>query len=326
MNKRIGILSSHFNGWDIESILSYSESLKSSKIEYLVDHDDKNIDFKSFTKSDIKKIQEKLKRFKQTAFFSFYKNILNSDDTFLIDRLKTIINFSSELSNGKKTYVGCFPGFDKKLGLEDYGYEKNIEKFVNIFKPLIKYAESKGVIILYENCPMEGWSEVSEMNTFNNITSNLAGRKIIYDLIESDFHGETYDPSHDIWQGVNPNDVIEESDINKIHNIHVKDTEILDKKICTYWGRVFPFQHFNKELTNNKSIPSTNNKWIRYGYKSYIPNENNQNLDWKKFITNLNKKGYKNSFIIENESYHKKTDETIKEEFKASVKLLENIL
>src|SRR5690606_11480754 len=103
--------------------------------------------------------------------------------------------------------------------------------------------EDLGVTVLYENCPMEGWRSAGYSNTFNNLTGVLAARKLIYAMIPSKAHGELYDPSHDIWQSTDPIDVLANSDIDRIHRIHVKTTRNIKNQARIDWGGMYPMQH-----------------------------------------------------------------------------------
>jgi hypothetical protein len=86
--------------------------------------------------------------------------------------------------------VGTFVGYNHELGNQENGFQKNLDEYQRVFKPIIKYAEDLGVTILYENCPMEGWRSASYTGTFNNLTGVLAARKLMYEMIPSKAHGE----------------------------------------------------------------------------------------------------------------------------------------
>jgi sugar phosphate isomerase/epimerase len=52
--------------------------------------------------------------------------------------------------------VGTFVGIITNWAIKLMDF-KNLEEYKRVFAPIVNYAESLGVTILYENCPMEGW-------------------------------------------------------------------------------------------------------------------------------------------------------------------------
>jgi sugar phosphate isomerase/epimerase len=148
--------------------------------------------------------------------------------------------------------VGTFVGYNHELGNQENGFQKNLDEYKRVFEPIVRYAEDLGVTILYENCPMEGWRSASYTNTFNNLTGVLAARKLMYEIIPSKAHGEIYDPSHDIWQHVNPVDVILNTDIERLHRIHVKGTRNHNN---VFWGNLYAMQIVDEGLARRAGVP-----------------------------------------------------------------------
>jgi sugar phosphate isomerase/epimerase len=203
--------------------------------------------------------------------------------------------------------VGTFVGYNHELGVQEGGFMRNLEVYQKVFTPIIKYAEDLGVSILYENCPMEGWRSSRYTTTFNNLTGVLAARKIMYSLIPSKSHGEIYDPSHDVWQHTDPVAVIKETDISRIHRIHVKATRNLQNKARTYWGGMYPVQNIDKALSEKANVPSTENEWDRHNYEAMLPGfGGSDSMDWRGFIDILKEKRFKGPFEIENEAANSK--------------------
>ena len=81
--------------------------------------------------------------------------------------------------------VGTFVGYNQELGVQDDGFEKNLDEYARVFGPIIKYAADLGVTVIYENCPMEGWQSATSPTTYNNLPGTLAARKLMYTLIPS---------------------------------------------------------------------------------------------------------------------------------------------
>ncbi len=196
--------------------------------------------------------------------------------------------------------VGTFVGYDHELGIQENGFEKNLEAYQKIFTPIINYAADLGVSILYENCPMEGWRSSGYSTTFNNLTGVLAARKIMYELIPSPNHGEIYDPSHDVWQQTNPVDVIRHTDSSRLKRIHVKSTRNVSDP---FWGNMYPMQRIKKEWSEKAGIPYSTNEWDRHHYEATLPGFGlGDSMDWRAFVNILKEKGFMGPFEIENEA------------------------
>ena len=195
-------------------------------------------------------------------------------------------------------------GYNHDLGNMDRGFMRNLEEFKRVFSPIIKYAEDLGVTILYENCPMEGWRSASEStSTFNNLPGVLAARKLMYELIPSSAHGEIYDPSHDVWQQVDPVDVMKETDFSRVHRIHVKATRNKNIRARTLWGSMYPMQYVDPDLATKASVPIPAHDWDRHHYEAMLPGfGGSDSMDWRAFVDIIAKKGFEGPFEIENEA------------------------
>ena len=196
--------------------------------------------------------------------------------------------------------VGTFVGYNHELGNQENGFQKNLDEYVRIFQPIIRYAEDLGVTILYENCPMEGWRSAGYTGTFNNLTGVLAARKLMYELIPSKAHGEIYDPSHDVWQHVDPSEVIRHTDMDRLHRIHVKATRNGNN---VYWGNMYPMQLVDADLAERAGVPTCRNEWDRHNYDAMLPGfGGSDSMDWRAFVNTLQERGFSGPFEIENEA------------------------
>ena len=190
------------------------------------------------------------------------------------------------------------------LGNEDRGFEKNLMKFKKVFTPILKYAKDLGVTVCVENCPMEGWRPVSSTDCYCNLPGCLAARKLMYAVLDDDSAlEETYDPSHDIWQHIDPTDVINAMDFRKLRRVHIKGTRNFPTETeATHWGRLFPMQSVDPALAKKAGVPLPANEWDRLNYEPRLPGfGGSDSCDWTKFLENLMAKGYSNPFVIENE-------------------------
>ena len=125
----------------------------------------------------------------------------------------------------------------------------------------------------------------------------------MYALVPSRALAETYDPSHDIWQHIDPTDVINAMDFTRLRRIHIKGTRNFPKSTdAIHWGRLYPEQVVDPELAKKAGVPIAANEWARMNYEPRLPGfGGSDSLDWTKFLQNLMAKGYKYPFVIENE-------------------------
>ena len=125
----------------------------------------------------------------------------------------------------------------------------------------------------------------------------------MYALVPSRAHGEIYDPSHDVWQHIDPSDVIEAMDFRKLRRIHIKGTRNYPTSADSiHWGRLFPEQVVDAKLAKKAGVPIAANEWARLNYEPRLPGfGGSDSCDWTKFLETLMAKGYKYPFVIENE-------------------------
>ena len=139
------------------------------------------------------------------------------------------------------------------------------------------------------------------------VTTAPAARKLMYTLVPSKAHGEIYDPSHDVWQHTDPVEVIRESDISRIHRIHVKATQNLQTLGRIQWGGMYPMQQVNRELAERAGIAIPAHDWDRHHYEAMLPGfGGSDSMDWRAFVDLLNLRGYSGPYEIENEAKNSK--------------------
>ncbi|MDQ0222601.1 sugar phosphate isomerase/epimerase family protein [Streptococcus moroccensis] len=141
---------------------------------------------------------------------------------------------------------------------------RSFDDVVKFFEPIVELAENKKVKIAVENCPLMG-----------NIAISPVMWRALLEKLDSEYFGLTYDPSHLVWEFINPYDYISEFG-NKIFHIHAKDT-IVDHKRLSETGIL------------------TNFDWWEYA----LPGTGD--LDWDRFFKELQKVNYKGTISIEHE-------------------------
>jgi sugar phosphate isomerase/epimerase len=125
----------------------------------------------------------------------------------------------------------------------------------------------------------------------------------MYALIPSRAHGETYDPSHDVWQNIDPIDAIHASDLSRIHRVHVKGTRNLRNAARVHWGALYPMQAVDPQLAQQAGVPIPAHEWDRHHYEPMLPGfGGNDSMDWRGFLQTLMQRGFDGPFVIENEA------------------------
>ena len=140
-------------------------------------------------------------------------------------------------------------------------------------------------------------------------------------------HGETYDPSHDVWQHIDPSEVIRATDRNRLHRVHVKATR---NQKSIYWGAMYPKQYVNEELAQRAGVPVAQHDWDRCPYEAMLPGFGGyDSMDWRAFLETLMDIGFDKPFVIENEaanSAHTGNMGAVIQGFKAAVLCLAPIV
>ena len=132
-----------------------------------------------------------------------------------IDHIKKVISAASILG---VTRVNSFIGRDWTKSVDD-----NWPRFLDVWKPLIKFAEEAGVKIGIENCPML-FSKDEWPGGKNLAVSPAIWRRMFADIPSANF-GLNYDPSHMIWQHMDYVQPIREF-ADRLHHVHAKDVRI----------------------------------------------------------------------------------------------------
>ena len=271
------------------------------------DHVATHLDYEKFNLDEAKRILEICNKTGIRISVGAYDNLIGGkieNQRVNQNHLLKLIRIAALLGGDANDVVcGSFVGYDTLLGKEDHGFEKNLMKFKKVFTPIAKYAESLGVTICFENCPMEGWQPVSAPDCYNNLPGCLAARKLMYAVVESKSLQETYDPSHDIWQHIDPCDVLNAMDFSKLRRVHIKGTRNFPNDAeAVHWGRLYPQQVVNADLAKKAGVPLPANEWDRLSYEPRLPGfGGSDSCDWTRFLETLMEKGYDKPFVIENE-------------------------
>ncbi len=275
------------------------------------DHTATHLDYDHFTADMAKALIDRFNTANLRLSLGAFENMIGGDPGERIknqNHLLKLIRIAHLLGgDGNDVKVGTFVGYNHELGVQADGFQKNLDEYKRVFAPIIRYAADLGVTILYENCPMEGWRPSSYTATYNNLPGVLAARKLMYALIPSAAHGEIYDPSHDVWQHTDPVDVMAQTDISRVHRIHVKATRNLKTDARTDWGGMYPMQLVDAGLAERAGVAIPANDWDRHHYEAMLPGfGGSDSMDWRAFVDLLVTKGFSGPYEIENEAKNSK--------------------
>ena len=316
-NNPIWLMTSAFaSDPDFEAVVKRAKSVGAQGLELCVfrrdtdraDHIATHLDYDNFTPEKAKYVIDTCNRTGLRVSVGAYQNLIGGDPAFQEknqDHILKLIRIAAMLGGDANDVVcGTFVGYDHVLGRTDGGFEKNLHKFKKVFQPILNYAKSLGVTVCVENCPMEGWLPVTAPDAYNNLPGCLAARKLMYAILDDDSKlQETYDPSHDIWQHIDPSDVIEAMDFKKLRRVHIKGTRnFTNDAEAVHWGRLYPQQSVDAALAKKAGVPLPGSEWDRLSYEPRLPGfGGSDSCDWTKFLETLMAKGFKNPFVIENE-------------------------
>jgi len=114
--------------------------------------------------------------------------------------------------------VNTFVGRDWTKSVDD-----NWSRFLKTWRPLVKFAEDRGVKIGIENCPMSFTADEWPGGK-NLMTTPVLWRRAFSDISSKHF-GLNYDPSHFVLQQMDPASPLREFQ-DKIFHFHAKDVSI----------------------------------------------------------------------------------------------------
>jgi sugar phosphate isomerase/epimerase len=153
----------------------------------------------------------------EISALGYYPNPLtpNREESDLASaHLRKVIQAAALL--GLKT-INTFIGRDWTKSIDD-----NWPRLLEVWKPLVKFAEGNGIRVAIENCPML-FSRDEWPGGKNIATSPKIWRRLFNDLGPN--LGLNYDPSHMVWQHMDYLDPMREFK-DRLFHIHAKDVRI----------------------------------------------------------------------------------------------------
>ena len=227
-----------------------------------------HIDAAGFGKDDAKRIQDLCsRRGVAISGLGYYPNALAPDKAeaqVYIDHIEKVIRAAALLGvNQMNTFIGRDPG----RSLED-----NWPRFREVWKPLVELAVESGVRIGIENCPM--YFSADEWPGGKNLAHSPAVWRRMFEDIPSSSFGLNYDPSHLVWQMMDPIEPLWEFK-DRLFHVHAKDVRIDEHKLNDVGIMATPLEYHTPKLPGLGEV------------------------DWGRFFSVLGDVGYTGAVCIE---------------------------
>lgn len=197
----------------------------------------------------------------------YYPNPLtpNGEDaeTF-IAQIKRVIAASAQLGvNQMNTFVGRDPAKTA---------DENWPRFLEVWKPLVQFAEDQGVRVGIENCPM--FFTRDEWPSGLNLAHSPAIWRRMFEDIPSESFGLNFDPSHLVWQHMDYIKPLGEF-ADRIFHVHAKDVRVDRDRLDNVGILATPLEYHTPKLPGLGEI------------------------DWGRFCSVLGDAGYSGPVCIE---------------------------
>lgn len=225
---KLGFVSAILPELSLEEVFAFATEARFSSVEVMcwplgkaerryagVTH----LDVASFGPADVSRVHALCARTGvDISGLGYYPNPLSADPAeseVAVDHLHRLIDASAALG---VNVVNSFVGRDPAKSVE-----ANWPRFLEVWRPLIKHAEEKGVRVGIENCPML-FSQDEWPGGKNLATCPEIWRRMFTDIPSLNF-GLNFDPSHMIWQQMDYFAPLAEFRDRLVH-IHAKDARI----------------------------------------------------------------------------------------------------
>ncbi len=170
----------------------------------------------------------------------FYPNPLSADENTNEDAINHIYKL---IDVAKKNNIGVLSTFVGKNNLKTV--EENLKLFESTWKPIVDYAQKNKIKIAIENCPMLFTQD--EWPGGKNLASTPEIWDKMFKIIDSDFFGLNYDPSHFVLQNMDYIAPIYKYK-HKIFHIHLKDITIVKEKLNKFGSFSYPSKYSQPKL------------------------------------------------------------------------------
>lgn len=170
----------------------------------------------------------------------YYPNPLDADEeqgAFYRAHLQKVIKAAAALG---VPVVNTFIGRDQFKNIPD-----NLHKFAQVWPEIIKTAEVYNIKIGIENCPM--FFSNDEWPGGKNLAISPLVWDRMFELIPNPLFGLNYDPSHLVWQMMDPIQPIYDYK-DRLHHIHLKDAKVYPDKLNRVGIMANPLEYHSPKL------------------------------------------------------------------------------
>lgn len=178
-----------------------------------------HLDVTDLSPGTVDEVKEQLDRHGVSiSGLGYYPNPLSGDRDeadLASSHLYKVIDAAAALGLG---VVNSFAGRDPSKSVDE-----NWPRFLEVWRPLVRHAEERGVRIGIENCPM--LFSADEWPGGKNLATSPAIWRRMFEDIPSPNFGLNYDPSHMIWQQMDYIAPLREFHDRLVH-VHAKDARI----------------------------------------------------------------------------------------------------
>ena len=226
------------------------------------------MDVGSFDEDDAARLNDQLAQAGvSVSGLGYYPNPLASDaeeSSRYIEHIKAVIRAAALVGVRQ---MNTFVGRDPAKSVDD-----NWPRFMEVWPPLVAYAEEHGVRIGIENCPMFFTND--EWPGGKNLAVSPAIWRCMFEAIPSDHFGLNYDPSHLVWQQMDYVAPLREF-ADRLFHVHAKDVRI------------------EQDRLNDVGIFATPNEY----HTPKLPGLGE--IDWGRFFSGLCDAGYDGPVCVE---------------------------
>ena len=197
----------------------------------------------------------------------YYPNPLTPNETeanIYSEHLKQLILAAKRLS---VNVVNTFIGRDQTRTIDG-----NWDRFKDVWKPLIQFAEDNDIRIGIENCPM--FFTEDEWPSGQNLAYSPAIWERIFTEIPSENFGLNFDPSHFIWLQMDYLKPLT-TFADRIFHVHAKDVRLDRERLNEVGILATPLQYHTPKLPGLGDV------------------------DWGRFFSVLSDTGYEGSVCVE---------------------------
>ena len=206
-----------------------------------------HIDAEGLTKEKAEEIKAYTKvKGVSISSLGYYPNTMDPDEEkrkTYIDHIHALIDASAMLD---VNMVTTFLGRDPKKNVEE-----NLKLVKEIWPPILKHAEEKGVKIAIENCPM--WFTADEWPGGQNLMTTPANWRKVFEILQSDNFGINYDPSHFVWQQIDYIKPLYEFK-DKIFHVHYKDIKVYGEKLADVGVMAYPLEYMSPKIPGHGDV------------------------------------------------------------------------